>query len=48
MPALGGLIVMISASSLIQVFTHTGGGTVCLDDTSDVNAGTPGGPGTPR
>jgi hypothetical protein len=41
--ALTGLIATVSATSFVQVFTHPGGGTVCMDDTCEVSVGTPNG-----
>ena len=41
--ALTGLIATAGAASYIQVFTHPGGGTVCIDDTCEVSVGTPNG-----
>jgi hypothetical protein len=41
--ALTGLVATAAASSYIQVFTHPGGGTVCMDDTCEVSVGTPNG-----
>lgn len=41
--ALASLTAIVSGTSFIQVFTHPGGGTVCLDDTCNVHVGTAGG-----
>lgn len=38
--ALACLVATAAGTSSIQIFTHPGGGTVCLDDTCQVNVGT--------
>lgn len=41
--ALTCLVATVAGTSFIQVFAHPGGGTVCLDETCNVNVGTPSG-----